>query len=162
MFQPRRLPLRNKEIYGSRWFAVFIGNARTSQTSGGEEIVPVGKETDRTWDDATDMRIFDFEVKQFRKNAPCSSGFFLAESRWCVLETPINSKLWPESKSRVRHSRWKSFSSRHPRSLPDRGRGFGEVSERRIVTVLERTCPADFSGAYDRSNLAILNANLAR
>jgi hypothetical protein len=31
-----------------------------------DEIVPVGKETDRTWDEATDMSLFDFEVKEFR------------------------------------------------------------------------------------------------
>lgn len=33
-----------------------------------DEIVPVGKETDRTWDEAEDVnRLLDFEVKQFRE-----------------------------------------------------------------------------------------------
>jgi hypothetical protein len=31
------------------------------------EVVPVGKETDRTWDEAEDMSIFDFKAKEFRE-----------------------------------------------------------------------------------------------
>ena len=51
------------------------GSVCSSETRGllkrvvvkADEIVPVGKETDRTWDEATDMNLLDFEVKEFRE-----------------------------------------------------------------------------------------------
>jgi hypothetical protein len=62
-----------------------------------DDIVPVGKETDRTWDEAEDMhRLLDFEVKQFREKSGlvCGDPSLLADaSLFSIRQLIRSSKL---------------------------------------------------------------------
>jgi hypothetical protein len=92
---------------------------RTSIVAG--EIVPVGKETDRHWEQGEDPSLLDFKLKEYRKAAKMVVAAASDRKRWKkfgVRQMIRKSGMSISSYSRIRYHQRRARSPQHAGDVP--------------------------------------------